>query len=86
MVLYLFGSTARGEAAGLASDVDVLVVLEDDMDGETADALRSIAYDVMLEYGPVVELHVLSETEFEHAQTRGSPFIENVIHEGRAYT
>lgn len=38
-VLYLFGSTARGEAAGLASDVDVLAVLEDDMDGETADAL-----------------------------------------------
>lgn len=65
------------------SDVDVLVVLEDDMDGEIADALRSIAYDVMLEYGLVVELHVLSETEFEHAQTRGSSFIENVTRDAR---
>jgi uncharacterized protein (UPF0332 family)/predicted nucleotidyltransferase len=72
-VLYLFGSTARGEASGLASDVDILVVLADEMDWETADSLRSIAYDVMLEYGPVVELHVLSETEFEHARPVESP-------------
>jgi predicted nucleotidyltransferase len=28
--LYVFGSTVRGEARGLASDVDVLVVLDDD--------------------------------------------------------
>jgi predicted nucleotidyltransferase len=84
--LYLFGSTARGEASGLASDVDILVVLADDVaQEETADALRAIAYDVMLEYGPVVELHVLSEDEFEHARSYGNPFIENVIHEGHAY-
>jgi predicted nucleotidyltransferase len=30
--LCVFGSTARGEARGLSSDVDVLVVLADDAD------------------------------------------------------
>lgn len=82
--LYLFGSTVRGEASGLSSDVDILVVLTDDTaKEETADALRAIAYDVMLEYEPVVELHILSGTKFEHAQD--NPFIQNVIHDGRAY-
>lgn len=61
--LYLFGSTVRGEAHGRASDVDVLLILNDDTDRDaTASSLRDIAYDVMLEYGPVVEPHILSET------------------------
>ncbi|WP_254546176.1 nucleotidyltransferase domain-containing protein [Halomarina pelagica] len=84
--LYVFGSTVRGETRGLASDVDVLVVLDDSTDREaTADALRDLAYDVMLEYGPVVELHVLSGREFDRFRNEGNPFIENVIDEGRSY-
>lgn len=84
--LYVFGSTARGEASGLASDIDVLVVLDDDADRKTtADALRDLAYDVMLECGPVVELHILSETEFERDHDSGNPFIRNVVDEGRSY-
>lgn len=84
--LYVFGSTVRGEARGLASDVDILVVLDDDADrGATADALRDIAYDVMLEYGPVVELHILPESTFIRYQQEGNPFIRNVITEGRSY-
>lgn len=80
--LYVFGSTARGEATGLASDVDVLVVLDGPDHEATAERLRDIAYDVMLEHGPVVELHVLSRHEFEQSRTQANPFIRNVVNEG----
>ncbi|MFC4551054.1 MULTISPECIES: nucleotidyltransferase domain-containing protein [Halorussus] len=84
--LYVFGSTVRGEARGRASDVDVLVVLDDDADRDaTADSLRDIALDAMIEYGPVVELHILSESTFERHRREGNPFIRNVVTEGRSY-
>ena len=84
--LYVFGSTVRGEASGRSSDVDVLIVLPDTPDYDaTADSLRDIAYDVMLEYGPVVELHILDETTFERHQREGNRFIRNVLREGRSY-
>lgn len=84
--LYVFGSTVRGEAHGRASDVDVLIVLADDTDSDiTADSLRDIALDVMIEYGPAVELHILSETTFDRHQREGNPFIRNVVAEGRSY-
>lgn len=84
--LYVFGSTVRGEAHGLASDVDVMIVLADDTDRDvTADALRDIALDVMIEFGPVVELHILSQSTFARHQREGNPFIRNVVREGRSY-
>ena len=84
--LYVFGSTARGDASGLTSDVDVLVALSSDSHYETVtDELRDIAYDVMLEYGPVVELHIFTEREFDRHRRRGNPFVENVVNEGQSY-
>lgn len=84
--LYVFGSTVRGDASGFASDVDVLVALDDDSDREAvAEALRDIAYDAMLTYGPVVELHIFTEREFDRHRRRGNPFVENVVSEGRSY-
>lgn len=83
--LYVFGSTARDEARGLSSDVDVLVVLADDADHTTIDdALHDLAYDVMLEYGPVVELHVLTASAFEGARDT-NPFVRRAVSEGRSY-
>lgn len=83
--LFVFGSTVRGETHGLASDVDVLVVLEETAADSTADALRDLAYDVMLEFGPVVELHVLSKADFEESRERANPFIRRVVNEGKLY-
>lgn len=84
--LFVFGSTVRGEAHGRESDVDVLVVLADDADREaTADSLRDIALDVIIEYGPAVELHILSESTFERYRREGNPFVSNVVTEGRSY-
>jgi len=79
--LVLFGSTARNEAAGFGSDVDFLAIISDDADRPTTEEhLREIAYDVMLEYGPVVEVHVLSRSTFE--QRRDHPFVRRVVREG----
>jgi predicted nucleotidyltransferase len=84
--LYVFGSTVRGEAHGRASDVDVLIVLPDGPDRDAiADSLRDIAYDVMLEYGPLVELHILDEPTFERHRQEGNRFVRNVLSEGRSY-
>lgn len=84
--LYVFGSTVRGEASGRSSDVDVLIVVPDSPDRDAlADSLRDIAYDVMLNYGPLVELHMLDESTFERYQQEGNPFVRNVLREGRSY-
>jgi hypothetical protein len=38
----------------------------------------------MLEYGPVVELHVLSESAFERARDTNA-FVRRAVSEGRSY-
>lgn len=81
--LYLFGSTPRGEASGLDSDIDVLAVVGDG--GETEgvrDVLGDIAYDVMLGFGPVVEVHVVPVERFERRVDAGFPFERRVATEG----
>jgi predicted nucleotidyltransferase len=84
--LVLFGSTARDEAIGLASDVDFLVVLESGADRErVADRLRELAYDVTLSHGPVVEVHVLNREEFDHRREAGDPFVARALADGEHY-
>lgn len=84
--LYVFGSTVRGDAHGRASDVDVLIVLDEDTNRDAiADSLRDIALDVTIEYGPVVELHIQSQATFDRSKREGNPFIRNAITEGRSY-
>lgn len=85
--LILFGSTVRGEASGLKSDVDFLAIVDNNADRSTAeDALRDIAYDVMLDHGPVVEVHVLSRTQFERRADEGHPFVRRALQEGTSHT
>lgn len=82
--LVLFGSTSRGDASGRSSDVDFLAVVSDDADRDRIEeSLRDIAYDVMLECGPVVEVYVLSRSEFE--DRRDHPFLVRANREGTAY-
>lgn len=85
--LILFGSAARGETRGIDSDVDVFVVLDDGHDDvdpkEHEDELRDIAYDVQLDYGVVVSLHVKTKERFE--ERKDHPFVKNVLGEGRSY-
>lgn len=84
--LSVFGSTARGDTRGLASDVDVLVVLASDADTDAVgDGLHRIAYDVMLEYGPVVELHIMESERFERHRSENDPLLRQAVEEGISY-
>lgn len=76
----LFGSAASGETRGVDSDVDVLVVADAE---DLKASLREIAYDVQLEYGVVVSLHVLTAERFE--DRRNHPFVRSVLQHGRSY-
>lgn len=61
----LYGSVARGEQRGPASDVDLLVVLDDGVDeAEYERRVRDLAYDVELECGVVLSVIVLSAWEY----------------------
>lgn len=79
--LVLFGSVARNDERD-DSDVDVLAVLEEpDDDREVEEALRDVAYDVMLETGVNVSVHAVTADNLE---ARGDhPFFETVLAEGR---
>lgn len=75
--IVLYGSVARGEAHGVTSDVDLLVVLRDDVDGSGyEERIRTLAYDIELEYGVVLSLIVTTQAEFERES--GRPFFQHV--------
>lgn len=78
--LVVFGSTSRDEAQGRTSDVDVFLVIEDADD--EAD-LRELAYDVGLEFGVVLSVHVLTADRFEERSDH--PFVRTVFDEGTSY-
>jgi len=81
--LYLFGSTPRNEASGIDSDIDVLAAVSDGgAPGTVREELGDIAYGVMLEFGPVVEVHVVPIERFERRVEAGFPFERRVAAEG----
>lgn len=73
--VYLYGSVARGDERGRDSDVDLLVVISDDVNGLES-AIRDLAYDVELDHGVVLSLIVRSASEFERQKER--PFFRHV--------
>lgn len=72
----LYGSVARGEQRGVDSDVDLLIVHQDEVEDEFEEQIRDLAYDVELDHGLVLSLIVLSATEYERRTER--PFFRHV--------
>lgn len=70
----LFGSAARGDERGVESDVDVLVLTEG-TDTPGVAEIHEVAYDVGLEHGVTMSVHVRTTTEYEAAD---SAFVRNV--------
>jgi predicted nucleotidyltransferase len=81
--IILYGSVARGEAHD-DSDVDVLIVIEDELGRETVrEHASSIGIDVMIEYDVSISTMVkTNETMEEH---QGSSFLQNVQNDGLIY-
>lgn len=77
--IVLYGSVARDEAAE-DSDVDVLIVV-DSLDG--TDQLHDLAFDIGLDHGVVISPQIQTTERFEARQD--SPFLQNVLAEGRFY-
>lgn len=76
----LFGSVARAEDTA-GSDVDLLVVLEDD---QPIPDLSTRIGRWMIEHGDVLQVHVLSRAEYEEMQGRGTAFAHTLRREGQA--
>jgi predicted nucleotidyltransferase len=74
----LFGSYARGDATE-ESDVDVLVVL-DDLDKSTLDAVLEVAWQVGFDSGKVIS--VVPAMQEEMGLLSASPFFQAVQKEG----
>lgn len=82
--LILYGSTARGEARGTDSDVDVLVVTPSTATRDAVyDPAYEVAFDVMLEHGVALSLNFKTVEELEEQRDRA--YIKNVLQEGRVY-
>lgn len=80
--LYLYGSYARGEQEE-DSDVDILVVLHEFLDGYGAEVTRTgyLGSDLSLKYGVTVSKVFVKEPDWRHKET---PFLDNAREEARA--
>ena len=72
--IYLFGSRAK-DSQSENSDYDIAVILKTPVSGEIKDAVRSLAYDIMLKYDVVIDSHVYYESDIEMPAT---PFREAI--------
>jgi uncharacterized protein len=79
--LILFGSRARGDA-DLESDLDVVVVLEDGIDGAAREYVSDCAWEAGFGPGIVVVPVVFTRTEWESGPERQSLFVRSVEREG----
>jgi len=78
-LVYLFGSTARGEA-GADSDYDLCIVVRDDAPGEPRRAGRG--YDALWGLGVPVDIVVWTRGEFERRLHLRASFPSTVVREG----
>lgn len=77
--IYLFGSRAR-ETFRPDSDYDLLVVTEDK---KIKDKLYDLAVDILCETGADISLKIFKKEDFERLRFLSTPFIENVLKEGK---
>lgn len=75
----LFGSVARASQS-VDSDIDVLVIVENTADvASVEDAIRDVAYDIMLDSGLVFSIHAVTEQTLDRRSDH--PFFRNVLAE-----
>jgi uncharacterized protein len=80
--IILFGSRVDGNAREY-SDYDVLVVVKKTIDWKIKDNIRSVLYDLNIEYDILLSVQVISEPELDTILGR-QPFIQNAIETGIA--
>ncbi len=79
--LILFGSRARGDA-GIYSDMDVVVILDDASNEQDFDYVSDCAWEAGFEYGIVIVPVVFTRNEWEDSPERYSLLAKAVEKEG----
>ena len=79
--IILFGSRARGDADP-QSDLDVVVVLDDDIDASAREYVSDCAWESGFAHGIVVVPVVFTQSEWERGPERHSLFVRAVETEG----
>jgi predicted nucleotidyltransferase len=77
--LILYGSVARGDF-GPESDIDILIITRGKQSAEKA---SDIKYDIDLKNGTFTSLFYSLQGELERKVSMGSPFLLNVMEEGK---
>ena len=76
----LFGSQARADAVE-ESDIDIVVILNEDVDIKVKEAIYDIAYEFALEHDVILDVSVYSRKEWNRYK-KILPFIINIQKEG----
>lgn len=76
--ILLFGSYARGDAEE-GSDIDLLLIFENEISAEVIGKIREVSNKLSLKYDVVISKFYLTEEEFQKHKT---PFLLNVKKEG----
>ena len=81
--IIIFGSAARGSATP-ASDIDVMIILNDDLvevNWRIEDEIIDLTYPIELEDDVVFDLKVMGKRDIQ-GKYRYMPFVEHVMKEG----
>ncbi len=81
--IIVYGSKARGEASKF-SDIDLLVLLDQEIDTATEDAIFKMAFEIGLEFDVVLSVVVESKDFFKSKLANVMPFFDNIRREGIA--
>jgi len=79
--LILFGSKARGDFTDF-SDLDVLILVDQEVDYDLKDKIIEIAYDIELENDIVFGLIIENKKSWRSSRYRVMPLYKNVEREG----
>lgn len=79
--MYLFGSRCRDDWRP-DSDYDILIVLMK-KEREVIDRLYDVVMDILLATGRLISLKTFTASEFDRLRSIPTPFISNVLKEGR---
>lgn len=78
---YLFGSRSRDDWRP-DSDYDILIVLKK-RERSIIDSFYDAVMDILLSTGKLISLKIFSEEEFNRLKSISTPFITNVLMEGK---
>lgn len=80
--IILFGSRVDGTAREY-SDYDLLVIVNRTLDWKIKDSIRSVLYELNIQYNILLSAQVISEAELQTI-TGKQPFIQNALESGIA--